>query len=333
MTNTVAPGARPLIDSLRAGCDDNLLQDDRLHARLGEEAEQTGLLDIAYRTVDSPIGSLLLAATPAGLVRVAFDHEGYDAVLAHLAAAISPRVLRAPRRLDGAASQLEEYFTGLRRVRRLIDLQLVYRVPTLRHGPSPGHPVRCDGKRAGVARASGNPTAVRAAASACSHNPVPVVDFCHRVVRHRRRRRYATAVGLKPSVPCWRWRAHGLPAGRAGCSRLRWRRPDAVSTWSRHRTTPFRGVNTRSQAHFPALVAQRIEHLTTDQKVGGSNPSERARYVQVRALPSVAGRSEHGSGSRPWEPTRGWSPGSEPVAAARKGRRGARRSRRPSRRR
>ncbi len=26
----------------------------------------------------------------------------------------------------------------------------------------------------------------------------------------------------------------------------------------------------------PALVAQRIEHLTTDQKVGGSNPSERA---------------------------------------------------------
>ena len=27
----------------------------------------------------------------------------------------------------------------------------------------------------------------------------------------------------------------------------------------------------------PALVAQRIEHLTTDQKVGGSSPSERAR--------------------------------------------------------
>jgi hypothetical protein len=28
---------------------------------------------------------------------------------------------------------------------------------------------------------------------------------------------------------------------------------------------------------LPALVAQRIEHLTTDQKVGGSNPSERTR--------------------------------------------------------
>src|SRR5215471_12535995 len=32
----------------------------------------------------------------------------------------------------------------------------------------------------------------------------------------------------------------------------------------------------------PALVAQRIEHLTTDQKVGGSSPSERATYPQVR---------------------------------------------------
>ena len=29
-------------------------------------------------------------------------------------------------------------------------------------------------------------------------------------------------------------------------------------------------------AAVTALVAQRIEHLTTDQKVGGSSPSERA---------------------------------------------------------
>jgi hypothetical protein len=34
----------------------------------------------------------------------------------------------------------------------------------------------------------------------------------------------------------------------------------------------------------PALVAQRIEHLTTDQKVGGSSPSERATYLQVRVM-------------------------------------------------
>jgi hypothetical protein len=30
---------------------------------------------------------------------------------------------------------------------------------------------------------------------------------------------------------------------------------------------------------FPAFVAQRIEHLTTDQKVGGSSPSKRTKIL------------------------------------------------------
>ena len=30
---------------------------------------------------------------------------------------------------------------------------------------------------------------------------------------------------------------------------------------------------------FPAFVAQRIEHLTTDQKVGGSSPSKRTPFL------------------------------------------------------
>jgi hypothetical protein len=35
---------------------------------------------------------------------------------------------------------------------------------------------------------------------------------------------------------------------------------------------------------FPAFVAQRIEHLTTDQKVGGSSPSKRtAKDVKKRS--------------------------------------------------
>jgi hypothetical protein len=32
---------------------------------------------------------------------------------------------------------------------------------------------------------------------------------------------------------------------------------------------------------FPAFVAQRIEHLTTDQKVGGSSPSKRTSLFTV----------------------------------------------------
>src|SRR6185295_6736597 len=47
----------------------------RLHDRLVHEAQTAGLLDVAYRTIDSPVGPLLLAATAKGLVRVAYACE------------------------------------------------------------------------------------------------------------------------------------------------------------------------------------------------------------------------------------------------------------------
>ena len=74
-----------------------------LRERLAASADASGDLDVAYRTLDTPVGSLLLAATRAGLVRVAYGSQGHDQVLASLAALISPRILNAPRRLDAAA--------------------------------------------------------------------------------------------------------------------------------------------------------------------------------------------------------------------------------------
>ena len=59
----------------------------RLRHRLGLAAEAEGLLDVAYTTIDSPLGTLLLAATPKGLVRVAYDVEDHDRVLCSLVAA------------------------------------------------------------------------------------------------------------------------------------------------------------------------------------------------------------------------------------------------------
>lgn len=53
----------------------------RLHARLVAAASEAGILDVAYRTVDTPVGTLLLAATGDGLVRVAYEREDHDAVL------------------------------------------------------------------------------------------------------------------------------------------------------------------------------------------------------------------------------------------------------------
>ena len=85
-----------------------------LYTRLAVRAEEEGLLDLAYRTLDTLVGTLLLAATPTGLVRVAYEREGLDTVLGQLAVRVSPRILQAPRRLDEVARQLEEYFTGQR---------------------------------------------------------------------------------------------------------------------------------------------------------------------------------------------------------------------------
>ena len=66
-----------------------------------------------------------VAATPTGLVRVAYPQEDPDAVLAGLAARVSPRILNAPERLDDAARQLEEYFTGrLHRFELPLDMRL-----------------------------------------------------------------------------------------------------------------------------------------------------------------------------------------------------------------
>ena len=161
--------------------DDN---DGRLHSRLAALAERQGLLDVSYRTVDSPLGRLLLAATGEGLVRVAFSSEDHDAVLARLASDISPRILRTPRRLDEAAHQLDEYFAGKRRAFSVpVDLQLAhgFRRSVLEHLRR--IPYGVTESYAAVARAAGNPSAVRAAASACSHNPIPLVVPCHRVVR------------------------------------------------------------------------------------------------------------------------------------------------------
>ena len=157
---------------------------DRLRQRLADRAEAAGLVEVAYRTLDSPLGPLLLAATPAGLVRVAFAPGGAGPVLAELAAAVGPRVLRAPARLDPAARQLGEYFAGARRHFDLdLDLRLArgFRLAVLAQlAAIPYGAVRT---YAEVARAAGHPGAARAVGTACATNPLPLVVPCHRVVR------------------------------------------------------------------------------------------------------------------------------------------------------
>jgi methylated-DNA-[protein]-cysteine S-methyltransferase len=140
--------------------------------------------EVSYRTVDTPIGQLLLAATEAGLVRVGFEREDHQRVLAALAARLTPRIRPAPRRLVAAAAQLDEYFAGRRREFELpLDLSLASgfrrtvlgRLRDIGYGRTASY--------AAVAAAAGRPRAVRAVGSACATNPLPVVLPCHRVVR------------------------------------------------------------------------------------------------------------------------------------------------------
>jgi methylated-DNA-[protein]-cysteine S-methyltransferase len=157
----------------------------RLHARLAAAAERDHALDVAYRTVDSPVGPLLIAATPVGLVRVAFDSEGNDAVLQNLSDRISSRVLKAPARLDAVAHQLDEYFSGRRQHFDVpLDWQLSkgFRRTVLEHlAVDIGYGATAS--YGTLARLSGSPNAVRAVGTTCATNPIPVVVPCHRVVR------------------------------------------------------------------------------------------------------------------------------------------------------
>jgi len=131
-------------------------------------------------TVDSPVGDLLVAVTPQGLVRLAFDPTH---VLDDLAERISPRVVEAPARLDPVRHELDEYFAGRRRAFDLVIdwsltggfrrrvLEATARIPS-------GHVITYGALAAEV----GKPSAARAVGNAVGSNPVAIVVPCHRVV-------------------------------------------------------------------------------------------------------------------------------------------------------
>jgi methylated-DNA-[protein]-cysteine S-methyltransferase len=152
--------------------------------RLAARAEAEGLLDVAYATIDSPFGPLLLAATSRGLVKVSFPQFGTEQTLEELAARISPRVIETPARLDEARRELDLYFDGkLTEFDLPLDWQLtdgfrkrvqqaIGRIP---YGQTRSYTE--------MARSAGNERAVRAAGTACGSNPIPIVVPCHRVLR------------------------------------------------------------------------------------------------------------------------------------------------------
>ncbi|MDQ3824148.1 MAG: methylated-DNA--[protein]-cysteine S-methyltransferase [Actinomycetota bacterium] len=151
-----------------------------LDARFRTAAAGSGLLDVAYDLVDSPVGSLLVAASDRGLCRISFDPEP-EAEVERLARTFGVRVLRAP--LDEPRRELDEYFEGRRRQFELpIDLASVpdfHRTILAELSRVPFGEVTTYGA---LAARAGRPRAARAVGTVMNRNPIPIVLPCHRVV-------------------------------------------------------------------------------------------------------------------------------------------------------
>jgi methylated-DNA-[protein]-cysteine S-methyltransferase len=151
---------------------------------VSEAAGAAGLLDVAYATLDSPLGTLLLAATPHGLVRIAYlTSEDETEVLEQLAAKVSPRVLASPRKLDDSRRELDQYFSGTRRRFELpLDWQLTQGFTRRVLEATAQIPYGSTSTYKQVATEAGNARASRAAGNALGSNPIPIIVPCHRIL-------------------------------------------------------------------------------------------------------------------------------------------------------
>lgn len=141
--------------------------------------------DVTYAVVDSPIGALVAAATPQGLVRLAYEdfNGGLDNVLDALATKLSPRILESPAKLDDVRRELDEYFGGKRTTFDLpIDWVLYSDFGRRVLQATAAIPFGETASYGDVARTAGNPKASRAAGRALGANAIPIVVPCHRVI-------------------------------------------------------------------------------------------------------------------------------------------------------
>jgi methylated-DNA-[protein]-cysteine S-methyltransferase len=173
------------LEQLLRGSTDVAADAARAAERAAGAARAEGLVDVAYSIEPSPVGELVVAVTPRGLIRLAYGaEESTDAVLEELARRVSPRVLETPAALDEVRRELDEYFTGRR---TSFDLPIDWRL----HDGFGRRVLRATAQipygrlltYAQVAAKAGSPRGSRAAGNALGSNRIPIVVPCHRVVR------------------------------------------------------------------------------------------------------------------------------------------------------
>jgi methylated-DNA-[protein]-cysteine S-methyltransferase len=150
---------------------------------LSREAAGRGLLDVAVADLDSPLGRLLVAVTSRGVLRVAFEEEDRDRVLAQIAREISPRILESAGATDETRRELEEFFEAERtRFALKVDRRLIHGIARDVLRATSRIPYGQTSTYGTVARTIGRPTASRAVGRALGSNPIPIVIPCHRVI-------------------------------------------------------------------------------------------------------------------------------------------------------
>jgi methylated-DNA-[protein]-cysteine S-methyltransferase len=158
---------------------------DTLLEAVASAAVREGLVDAVFTRLSTPLGRLLVVQGPRGIVRIGFEEEPEDGLLAEVAGKLGPRVVASDRELAATRDALSAYLEGEGETLELpVDLELVHApfrhkvLETLHDTVARGEVVTY-GALAGRA---GNAKAFRAAATACARNPVPLVVPCHRVV-------------------------------------------------------------------------------------------------------------------------------------------------------
>jgi methylated-DNA-[protein]-cysteine S-methyltransferase len=150
-----------------------------LDRRFRDAAAATGLLDVAYDLVDSPIGPLLVAVSERGLCKISFQP---DERLEPLARTYGTRVLRSAKPVDPVRRQLDEYFEGARHDFELqLDIavnpfyaEVLDQLALVPYGETTTYGT--------LAARTGRPNAARAIGTVMHNNPVPIVLPCHRVI-------------------------------------------------------------------------------------------------------------------------------------------------------
>jgi methylated-DNA-[protein]-cysteine S-methyltransferase len=152
--------------------------------RFADRAAARHDADLAYATIASPLGELLLVAGRRGLTQMHYLDDLLGPTLEDIANRVSPRIVESPAALDPWRRELEEYFSG---VRRRFEAPLDWdAMPSFQRAvlrATAAIPYGATSTYAGVATAAGSPRGARAAGNALGGNPLAIIVPCHRVLR------------------------------------------------------------------------------------------------------------------------------------------------------